>query len=116
MQRKAQGNNKLADENRKHDIPPKAGTSKVGESERHTMAHLGYVCSACWFCNSGRNISLLEMENAFVYLAQVNRAMRKADYTKEEIAEAMKDMQSGDYENLVSKARDYLAQAMIASA
>ena len=56
------------------------------------------------------------MENAFVYLAQVNRALRKAGYTQEEIKEAMKDMQSGDYDNLVSKARDYLAKAMVASA
>ena len=54
------------------------------------------------------------MENAFVYLAQVNKAMRRARKSQEEIKKALQDMQSGDYKNLVAKAREYLAQIAVA--
>jgi len=42
-----------------------------------------------------------ENRNAFELLAIVNRAMRKAGASKEQLKETLDDMQSADYEHLV---------------
>ena len=44
--------------------------------------------------------------NAFAVMGNVRKAMRKADWTKEEMDEVMSDMMSGDYDHLLGVACD----------
>ena len=44
--------------------------------------------------------------NAFVVMGAIRVAMRRANWTKEEITEVMDDMMSGNYNHLLSVALD----------
>ncbi len=48
------------------------------------------------------------MENAYLYLASVNRTLRRQGKSKKEIKAILDDAQSGDYDHLRSVCAEYL--------